>query len=338
MQWIPSTGDGRIKRVITLFFVVGFILTIISKLQICSDSCGPVHAYKFYGFDFEWLGILFFATVGLMHFFNVPYLGAIIAMAVGSEINFIRVQKVVIEQWCPICLTIALVVFVIALLSLIRYTLYGGNNMHTISNWFGKSALVALGFVIAYFGVFKPEKSFADGLASGELPYFGNSTSNVEVYVITDWFCPSCRAAEPQLEAAYASIMKRARLFFIDLPIHSESMNYAPYNFSFMLKNKPEYFQIRHALSLLTKQTKEPSSQEINDAVKGLGVKYQPLNFADVNDGVKFNEGIVKTFKVRATPTVVIANRKKLNAQKLVASEITKENILRAIDKVQGGK
>ena len=109
-------------------------------------------------------------------------------------------------------------------------------------------------------------------------------------------------------------------------------MNYIPYNLSFMLNDKKQYFKIRKALTKLAKESKTPTPEQVQKAVQPYGVTYVPLNFADVNEGIKFQEGIVKTFKVKQTPTVVVANRKKLKAKKLTGSSITAKNIMRAID------
>ena len=103
--------------------------------------------------------------------------------------------------------------------------------------------VVIVAYVISFYGVFKPEESFAAGL-DGDVPYFGNENSPVEVYYITDWFCPACKQIEPELEPYYPKMMTKARLFFVDYPIHPETMNYIPYNLSFMLNDKKQYFKI----------------------------------------------------------------------------------------------
>ena len=65
--------------------------------------------------------------------------------------------------------------------------------------WKGLSTLsiFILGFAIAFVGVAKPDEVLAEG---GEIkqedPIFGNKSSPVEVYVITDWFCPACTRRE----------------------------------------------------------------------------------------------------------------------------------------------
>jgi hypothetical protein len=69
--------------------------------------------------------------------------------------------------------------------------------------------------------------------------------------------------------------------------------------------------------------------------VAPLGVTYEPLDFADVESGLRFFQGISKVFEVNSTPTVVVANRKQIKAKKLSGSDINKETILKTIHEMQ---
>lgn len=346
MNFWSSRLDRIVYYLIALLFFVGLGLTVISWLQICSEACADVHFYKYYGINFEMIGLIFFVTVTILHLFSAKnnelayVVGLMVAGAVGNEINFVFVQHYVIGQWCPVCLTIAAVIGGIGLLMMFRFLfrflildqpITWGKSMKALAKLLGSGFVVIVAYIISFYGVFKPEASFADGM-SGDVPYFGNENSSVEVYFISDWFCPACKRVEPVLDPVYPRIMSKARLFFIDYPIHPETMNYIPYNLSFMLNDKKQYFKIRKALTKLAKETKTPSPQQVQEAVQPYGVTYVPLNFADVNEGIKFQEGIVKTFKVKQTPTVVVANRKKLKAKKLTGKSLTPKNIMRAID------
>ncbi len=346
MSISESKLDKGIHILITLFMILGLGMTIVSWMQICSEACVDVHQYKYFGFDFEFLGFVFFAIAIPLHIISrtigwLSYLVSLmVAGAVGSEINFILVQYFVIGQWCPICMTIAALIGVIALLVIYRFLfrfivldqpITWGKSMKALGKIVGGGAVVAISYVIALVGVFKPETSFADGVG-GNKPYFGNENSSVEVYYISDWFCPACVETEPELAPYFPRIMAKSRLYFIDYPIHPETMNYVPYNLSFMINDKQQYFKVRKAMKRLAKKTKTPTSQQVEEAVKAYGVTYQPMNFSDINDGIKFQEGIVKTFKVNQTPTVVVANREKLKAKKLTGANLTPERIMKAID------
>jgi len=89
-------------------------------------------------------------------------------------------------------------------------------------------------------------------------------------------------------------------------------------------------------MSALSLKTKVPTQKEIQEAVAPLEVTYQPLQFVDIDSGQRFFQGIAQTFQVNSTPTIVIANKRKVEAKKLIGNEeITKENILSWIDKLK---
>lgn len=330
-----------------LALVAGLLMTFISWLEICSESCNQVHFYKFYGLDFSILGFLYFPIVIAAHLYSrrselAGLLASIlIAGGVGMEINFIRVQKFVIGQWCPVCLSIAACIAIAAIIYIVDATLTAsrgnkGDKAMFIQKSVATFIFMLAGFFISLVGVAKPEKTFADGVDGGKSPAFGNPNSNIEVYVVTDWFCEACQGIEPRLDRIYPVILPQVRLYFVDYSIHPESMNYTPYNLSFMINNKDQYIKIRHALHQLANRTLAPTTDDVKKAVQPLGVKYKQLNYTDIDSGVRFFKGIAKSFNINQTPTVVVANRKSLKAKKLVGdNEITEQNVLNAIHELQ---
>lgn len=340
------TRSDKFFWIESLLIFLGFFLTVLSYLHICTTECAEVHFYKIYGFDFELAGFLFFIALATVHAlsYNTPQLsfltGLMVAGAVGSEVNFILVQKYTIGMWCPLCLTIASTVGILALTMVIDFFRHfkseinqGNKRILMQSLWKGSStfATMIIGFIIAFLGVAKPQPSFAED----KHPVFGNQKSAVEVFIVTDWLCPACRHMEPIIDQAFPDMIKEASVYFVDKVIHPESMNFVPYNVSFMVNNKDRYLETRQALHLLSDRTHAPTLQDVEEALRPMGIKYRPLNFADVNSAIQFFEGINKTFEVRETPTIVIANRKSLQAKKLVGREITKENMMHAIEEMK---
>lgn len=328
-----------------LALLAGFILTIVSLLRMCSGSCEEAHNYRFFGFYFEPFGLGYFAAgfIGFFYsrtrplFFHL--LGLLLASGLGAEIVFVSIQKFVIGHWCPVCLSIAGSIAVGSIIYLIEYvgsikeqTIWQNKGIVMKNTLFGLSSLsiMLMTLFFAFLGVAKPED--VDAL---DTPVFGNRDSQVEVYIFTDWFCPACRKIEPKLDSMYPAIMQKAGIIFVDRAIHPETKNYIPYNLALMVRNKKEYFLIRRALQKLADQTKKPTPAQVQAAVESLGVTYQPLDYADIDSGLKFFDGLAKTFNVDSTPTVVVANRTTLNAKKLVGgNQITEKNILSAIDEL----
>ena len=336
----------RIGEIILwLSFLAGLILSVISLMEFCKEACKETQDYAFFGIPIGWLGIGFFSSVMVFHYLKWDWLvGLMVGGALGSEVVFLLIQYEIIGEWCPVCVSIAACVGIAAFIlsigyfkNLWNYLKLGLKSMISWQVLRGISTLscVMLGFFLALFGVVKPEKTFADGTSENENPIFGNRDSAIEVYVISDWFCPACKEIEPKLEAILPKVMEKASVIFVDRNIHPESMNFMPFNLSFMLKEKDKYFALRKELLKLTSQTKTPTPDLVQQAVEYLGVKYKPLNFSDIDSGHRFFQGIVKTFQADSTPTVVIANKRKIKAKKLVGEdEITEKAILGWIDKL----
>lgn len=336
---------------IALALFVGLILSFISGLGLCSETCGEAHNYRFYGYPFEPFGWVFFSTALTLHFLSLKYpsitfyVSLLLGAGVGAEIIFVLIQKYQIGHWCPVCLSIAACVSLAALISFIQYFIHLDHQikqhnkeqiMKNLQRGFATLIIMISASILAAFGVAKPDQSFAStNNSANESPLFGNTKSDVEIYFVTDWFCSACQQIEPQLAKIYPSIMKKATLVFVDKAIHPETMNYVPYNLALMLRHKDKYFEIRKVLHELAQQTKAPTEAQVQAAVKRLGITYVPLNYSDIDSGIKFFEGISKTFKIDSTPTLIVANRKNLKSKKLVGGkEITEAHINAAIDEV----
>jgi protein-disulfide isomerase len=325
----------------------GFILSVISYFRVCAKECGGTHNYKLCGLSFECYGLIFFPILGAIHYAsrNSRYAGfaaaLLTAAALGAEIDFILVQKYEIKSYCPICLSIAASVGITAGAYAIQYILelkqfFSENQKDKIMKSLRKSFLTLLffisGFLFAFVGVTKDnplvaaEKTVIDSIAIGKLD------SPVEVYFFSDWQCPACRALEPQLEKIIPKITSKARIIFVDTVVHKETLNFIPYNLSFLIHNKSNYKQLRNVLTEISVNTKEPTEEQIEKAIAPLGIKYQQLNYADIAGGIKYFNQLEKQFDIEATPTMVIVRQSEKNPKKLMGSEITEENVMRAID------
>lgn len=326
----------------TIAILAGLALSIIAVLHICSEECEATHDYRLFGFPIAYFGLLFFSVLIVLQILAKkwdalhPIIGLFLLGAIGAEVWLIAVQKYQIGHWCPVCLSI-LGTLLIALTSyLYSYFKIERQNqevtMKKIKNRFIGMSVLALGFLTAFLGVTKinPMQA-AENAIKNEL-YFGNSNSPITVYVFTDWECPACRAVEPALEQMASSITKQARLVFVDFVIHPETLNFIPYNLSFMIHNKQDYFKLRKALSKISEITGEPSEEQVEKAVEKLGATYHQLNYADVKFGINYFEELGKQYKINRTPTIAVVNRTTKKGIKLAGTdEITEEKVMKAI-------
>lgn len=333
--------------VVGLAILSGFLLTGFSYADLCSSHCQGGKGYTLYGQPFEASGFLFFSGLGVSHLLSrtkplfSTFTGLLIASALGAEILFILLQKYVIGTYCPICLAIAATIAIAAAAFSLRYCRglakqiqqnHTGEVMRTIYRGFGYLSVVFAGFLMAFVGLGKTDPlDAAEDQIKQEL-YFGNENSPIEVFVFTDWNCPACRELEPYLARMSPALMKDAKVIFVDHALHPESLNYTPYNLSFQIHDKKEYFKLRGMLTKLSEKTMHPTEHQVEEDASKLGVTYQPLDYSDVALSIRYFKELSKQFNITSTPTMVIVNTETRKGKKLKGTEeITRRNALTAI-------
>jgi protein-disulfide isomerase len=331
--------------IIRAALLAGFVLSLASLLDLCGTSaCAETHKYALFGLPFTFFGIVFFPAAWASfelgrtrRVFSTLFV-IMISAASGAEVAFLWIQKYVIKDWCPLCVGVAATVYLLALLAYYaeaKKVIVNSKDRRGINMiFFKKVSLITLvviaGFLLAFKGAQKSEAQ-----DKGINIFLGKENSAQELYIFTDWFCPACRKAEPEIEKAAASAGKRTKVIFIDMPIHPESFNYMPYNLSFLLNEKGKYLELRKALGALSLTSKEPGPEDVQKAIAPLGVTYKPLAFLTVTKGSKYFDETAKAFGVKSTPTVVVNDAKtKKRIQMVGSKDITEENILKALDEV----
>lgn len=323
----------------SIALAAGLSLSLLSLWEFCTTACAEGNKYRIFGIPFAWAGVGFFLSTSILWIFSFRFPQALtlfkcaVACGIGAESYFLYVQKYLIGKWCPICLgvfaCIALLTAIVAVDYFKQLAITKGNRslfMQQVKNGIGFISLSLMTVLLMAFGVVKTEKVFSETIGNEPL-YFGNKTNAVDVYVFTDWFCPACRKAEASIEKQAPMIAKLARLFFIDVPIHDESMNFIPYNLSFMLKEKTKYLKLRHKLEDLASKDKTPSDQDVQKLAESIGTRYHQLDYSEVNQGIKYFQNTASKYGVDSTPTIVVVNPKTKKSKKLTgAKEIGNAN------------
>jgi|MudIll2142460700_1097286.scaffolds.fasta_scaffold01514_8 hypothetical protein len=323
----------------------GLILSVASALNFCAvDACSEAHKYTLLGIAMPFLGIGFFIIAGILYELSIantfvkPLFLLLMFCASGAEVAFLLIQKFRIQKWCPLCLGVAATVYFVTLVTsfegvknmIARVNLRGIMIMPLMRKIVTIVLVFTAGFFLAYRGMEK-------GDAEESVPkiFLGKQDSSVEVFIMTDWFCPACQKAEQEIERTVPALEKRAKVFFVDIAIHPETLNYTPYNLSFLTYEKSKYMELRKALLGLTKKTKEPTPDDVKGAITPLNVVYKPLSFLEATRGIKFYEAVSREFKVSATPTVVVRDTKTGKVARLVGiKEINETNMIKAVDQI----
>lgn len=315
----------------------GLILTFVSWMEICTETCTEAHNYQFYGAKFEVLGGLYFILVNLLHLLSKKQhklfflVGLLIAAGLGAEAMFIWLQKTQIGAFCTVCLSIAFCLLLAGFCYLLMYHIKHREGGYMKS--FSLLTVFAIGFMVAFVGVSKVDRLEAAQQEIKEQIKFGKTDSPIEIYLFTDWTCPACRTLEPKLESLVRNIAQTASFTFVDLAIHPETLNYAPYNLALMMNYKPYYFKARDALTKLSVKTKKPTDKQVNEVINPIGFKFQELGYEEISIGMKYFEQLADSFKVDATPTLVIVNRETRKGQKLAGvDQINETNTIKVIE------
>lgn len=327
----------------TILLVTGILLAGLSATDLCNfGGCTTAHTYRFFGIHLAAVGLSFFGllTVAALAVRRFPQANLavllLLAGGAGAELELLRLQKYVIQAWCPLCVGIAVVVLLLFIMR-VRALLIDLRRHSTMNrrSFLAQLTLVAVsmacGFLISFGGISPQEAASAQQDAS-----MGKQNSKVEVYVFSDWLCPICVKVEPAIEAALPAMEKKARIYFIDKTIHQESMNFVPYHLSFLVHEKAKYIQLRKALFALAKKTRNPTIDDVRGAIAPLGVTYKQLSFMEVTQMMGKAQALSSQFKVNATPTVVVANSATKKVKALVGgSEITRDNLLKAVNSME---
>lgn len=348
-QKISASPLGSILYwVVASATAAGLILSILSWANVCTTACSAAHEYRFFGMPFAWIGVAFFFLAGVLHYLSLEkpilstYLGWMMAGALGSEVIFVGIQKYVIGGWCPICLGIAAMVALVLLMYGVAYIKKLSTYNHTrqkdlFMKHLYKSmtplAFFAVGLLAAFIGVAKPVDAADNTAAVVNRLEMGNKNSDTKVYFITDWFCPACKKAEPEVANIYSAVQSRVGFFFVDLAVHPNTANYTPYNIAFMVNDKSKYIAIRHELDELTYHENAPTDEQMEAIAKKIGVPFHEMSFREIKTAMKFYDDVTDKYDINKTPTMVIENTKtKKKAILNGTGEITVENVQKTIE------
>lgn len=355
LSFLLSTARGQSSFRWNFWFIglalgAGLILSILSWLEICVEHCSANQNYRLLGFPFAIVGMTFFSVLIALHFLShfylvfSPVVGWMIASALGAEGMFIVVQKIEIGRWCPVCLSIAASVAFAAFVPLAGYlknfkaalqSHNRGDIMQKVRQGITTLSFLVMGFLIAFVGIGKANTAEAAMNDIKDRIAFGLRNSPVEVYFVSDWFCPSCKKVEPLFEKMFPHIRSKATVYFIDFQIHKNSLNFTPYNLAFLVHNKSQYFEARDLLNDLTEKTETPNDEDVEKIAQKHGLNLKELSFLDVKAGIEYFDKIVNKYNLYSTPTIIITN---LHTGKVVKfegrDEISEEAVLKALDKM----
>lgn len=348
-----SIGTHRTRNplsywISTLALAAGLILSFLSWLELCVEHCSANQNYLIFGLPFAIFGMTFFTVITVLHALSLKYpflrtlVGWGLASALGAEMVFIGIQKYHIGRWCPVCLSIAFTLTIAALAystpflkNFIKSIKQGnrGELMKNIAIPLKTMPFFFLGLLLALVGITKIDPAHAAAEDMKRKIAFGQPNTPIEVYFISDWFCPACRKVEPIFEKLLPKMLNQSSIYFVDYPIHSKTLNYSPYNLAFLINNKLHYFEARYALFELAEKIDSPTDEDIAQAAKKANIPFKELSYIDIKSGLDFFDSVVKKNDLDSTPTIIIYNTKTKKSQKFEGyDEISEAKVMKAFE------
>ncbi|OPX93463.1 MAG: hypothetical protein A4E58_02960 [Syntrophorhabdus sp. PtaB.Bin006] len=160
------------------------------------------------------------------------------------------------------------------------------------------------------------------GVTKDNLSFSSYGNGKVIVRVYTDYFCPACQSAEPELEPLLVDLVKSGKItvVFVDTPIHKDSQVYAKH-FLYALKKQNDFeYALRARSALFEAATGKVNKDALEGFLKDKGIAVVPFDTVPVL--TKLN-ALLKEDNVTSTPTCVIVKDSK-SEKKVGGKEILK--------------
>lgn len=348
----PSTAFRNLLFGIgALAIVSGLVLTILSWLGTCTEACEEGHSYRIFGLTFETLGLVYFAVLAIAYLFSrksdtiALVAGILLAAGLGAEILFLLIQKYALKHWCPICLGIAASLLIASIIFTVEYIIKLQNLLkqgkrQEISKKLIRAvicmAALFAGFALSFVGISKNDSLVLASTNLQQKIAFGKPDSKIEIYLFTSWECPACKKLEPTLAKVIPPLLDTSKVIFIDHISDEKTLNFSPFNLSFMLYNKPEYLELRKMLRDIAQTTDEPTDSQIEKETKKLEVSFREVNYADVDMAVDYFKALSTKYEISSLPAAVIVDTTTNNYKKIKGTaEVTLAGINQAIKDVE---
>ncbi len=286
------------RKSVWIFPALSLVTLVIG--QICAKACAFIRG-DILGLDLNIFGILFYSILLVLSVLHLKvYQGDVLmkllalltSVGMGAELILVKFQ-VQNDVYCPKCLIsgfFLIVMFFVMAQNLRKWVVV---------------LMVLLGAVftsLTFSGSVIP--SYADELS---LPQFGNDKAPIEIVVYSDYLCPACRKADVEINAELRRLSNKAKILFVDVPIHQGSLEYSEvflYAWFETGNNLETAIKIRE---LLFDAGKTKSGQAgLLGALKAKGIPFKADTERAKNIFRTLYNPLMNEDKIRATPTVVI--------------------------------
>ncbi len=296
---------ARLHEQVWIFPALALLTLLIG--QVCEERCAVLQG-DILGLDLNVLGIFLYSALLVSAVFHRKFyprdwlmkaITAVVSAGVGVEIILVKFQ-IQNNVYCPKCLISGL--FFLAMFFVIA---------RNLRKWVVVILLISGAFIasVTFNGSVTP--SYAEEI---RYPSFGSENARTEIILYSDYFCSACSKADDEINMALRKVKDKAKIRFVDVPIHSGSLGYAEvflYVWFESGNNLETAIKTRETLFAAAKTKTDPL-----EVIKILAAKGIPFNADKKKAREIFQEvynPLMKMDRINATPTLVVvqgANRK----------------------------
>jgi uncharacterized membrane protein len=274
------------------------IITIVIG-QLCAAKCAFIQG-DIIGIDLNIFGLLFYSLllVSLLvyrKFYPEDWLmkaiAAVASAGMGAELILVKFQ---VENgvYCPKCL-ISGFFFLVMFFLLARH----------LKKWV-IILLIAAGLL---FTSFTFNGSIIPSYGEESYPQFGADSARVEIIVYSDYFCPHCRKIDGQVNVMLEKLKDRAKIRFVDVPLHAGSLEYAEvFLYAWFVSGNKLRTAVEVRKLLFEAALKKTDEAGVIALLKSKGISVKSDRERARSIFRSFYNKSLKTDKVNATPAVVI--------------------------------
>ncbi len=331
-----NPGLPHIKRPATLLLaLIG--IGIMVFYTYCDTACAYLQG-NILGVNLQYIGIIFMTGIGFLAAVNkTAAVQSLLAAGLGGEIHLVWFQ-IREDIYCPYCLAFMICVAAAFAVNYQAPTMKGWRKIFYLPGEVrfspnAKSRPLLLFMVAGYvFTVLTFSGSTLPVYAAEAEPgprFYGRGKTEIRVY--SDYFCPPCRRAEPEMEKCLLEIARKGkgRIIFIDTPVHRETVLYAKYFIYALCAGKDDIGSAVRIRRLLFEAAEKEIMTEsgLADFLKARNV---PVVQRDARPFFKTYSHYIQEDQIKSTPTLVVVTP----AGKTVYS--SDDEIIKAMKKIRG--
>ena len=284
--WSLARSKRYLINIIFAFVAVGLEV----YYSICGGACSYLKGDLF-SIPLQYIGIAYMTGIVLFSLLKKDlFLILLLSSGVGIELYLIGFQTWY-DTYCPYCLAFAGIVIFLFFVNFDKARV--------------RMSCIAMGTALVLFSIFfqgSVTPSYAD---EPLVPSFGEGKVKVRLY--TDYFCPPCRAMEPDIEPVLTELVKRRiiTLLFVDTPMYKSSSLYARY-FLYALHAQRDFDHaliVRRRLMAASRDKSLDSEEKLEAYFKFHKIAVKPFEPKPSFDVLS---GYLKEDQVKSTPICVI--------------------------------